>query len=137
MMMKRNAKAALIRSLPLFAQCNARELTQVARIADELLVPAGKILATENAQGREFVVIVEGTAHVERDGTTIAALFAGDFFGEIALLTGRPRTASVVAKTQVRMLVIEGHALLRLLEDAPSVRSKVEHALGERLPVAS
>jgi CRP-like cAMP-binding protein len=137
MMMKRNAKAALIRSLPLFAQCNGRELTQVARIADELLVPAGKILATENAQGREFVVIVDGTAEVRRGDTVVATLHAGDFFGEIALLTGRPRNASVVGLTAVRSLVIEGHAFLRLLEDAPRIREKVEQTVTDRLVLAS
>jgi CRP/FNR family cyclic AMP-dependent transcriptional regulator len=135
--MPRNAKAALIRSLPLFAECNAREVTQVARIADELTVKAGRILATENATGHEFVVIAEGTAHVKRGDVVIAELGAGDFFGEIALMTGRPRMASVVATTPLDVLVVEGHAFLRLLEEAPGIRKKVERALTDRMAAAS
>jgi CRP-like cAMP-binding protein len=136
-LMPRNAKAALIRSLPLFAECNAREITQVAFIADELNVPAGRILATENATGREFVVIARGTAQVKRGKNVVAELRAGDFFGEIAVMTGRPRMASVVATSTLRVLVIESHAFLRLLEDAPGIREKVERALTERMAAAS
>jgi CRP/FNR family cyclic AMP-dependent transcriptional regulator len=101
------------------------------------VLPAGKVLARENADGREFVVIARGFASVERDGTRIATLEPGDFLGEIALLTGRPRNASVVAITAVDVLVIEGHAFLRLLEDSPGIREKVERALAERTAAAS
>lgn len=135
--MQRDAKTELIRSLPLFADCTSREVAEVAHIADELVLPAGRVLATENADGREFVVIVRGSAEVRRDERAIATLHAGDFFGEIALLTGRPRTATVVARSDVRALVIEGHAFLRLLEDAPAIRAKVERAVAERTPAAS
>lgn len=137
MRMPKDAKAALIRSLPLFTECTAREVTQVAAIADELILPAGRTLAQQNASGREFVVIVRGRARVHRDETTIATLGNGDFFGEIALLTGRPRMASVVATTDVHALVIEGRAFLRLLEDAPGIRAKVSRAVVERLAAAS
>jgi CRP/FNR family transcriptional regulator, cyclic AMP receptor protein len=137
MRMPKHAKAALIRSLPLFAECTAREVTQVVAIADELILPAGRVLALEHAPGREFVVIVRGSARVQRGGTMIATLSDGDFFGEIALLTGRPRMASVVAETKVDALVIEGHAFMRLLEDAPGIRAKVKRALVERVTAAS
>lgn len=132
-----DSKTALIRSLPLFADCSSREIALVAAVADELILDAGKVMARESADGHEFVVIVQGVAGVHRSRRRIARLQAGDFFGEIALLTGLPRTASVVAITKVRALVIEGHAFLRLLEDAPGIREKVERALAERLPTAS
>lgn len=132
-----DAKTALIRSLPLFADCTAREIAQVSSIADELTLEAGRVLAQESADGHEFVVIVNGVAGVHRADRRIAKLQAGDFFGEIALLTGLPRTASVVAITKMHALVIEGHAFLRLLEDAPVIREKVERALAERLAAAS
>lgn len=130
-------KTELIRSLPLFADCNNREVAEIAAIADEIVLPAGRVLATENASGREFVVIATGHAVVQSEGARIAELEAGDFFGEIALLTGRPRMADVVATTEVDVLVIEGHAFLRLLEDAPGIRAKVERALSERVAAAS
>lgn len=132
-----DAKTALIRSLPLFADCTAREIAQVAAIADEVILDAGRVMAQESADGHEFVVIAKGVAGVHRADQRIAKLKAGDFFGEIALLTGRPRTASVVAITKVDALVIEGHAFLRLLEDAPVIREKVERAVAERMAAAS
>src|ERR1700710_2329467 len=99
MKLHRDAKAKLIRSLPLFADCTASEVAEVAAIADEIDLPKGRRLATEHADGQEFVVLVEGRATVSQGDTTIATLGAGDFFGEIALLNGVPRTATVLART--------------------------------------
>ena len=137
MRMHRDAKTELIRSLPLFVDCTSREVAEVAHIADELVLPAGRVLATENADGREFVVIVRGSATVRRGEEVVATLHAGDFFGEMALLSGRPRMASVVAGSDVRALVIEGHAFLRLLEDSPAIREKIERAVADRTAAAS
>lgn len=131
-----DAKTALIRSLPLFADCTGREVAEVAAIADEIVLRPARMLTRENAEGREFVVIIDGTATVHRGREPIATLQPGDFFGEIALLTGQPRTATVIARTAVRALVIEGHAFLTLLEHAPGIREKVQQALAERLPAA-
>jgi len=132
MRLHKDAKAELIRSLPLFADCTASEVAEVAAIADEIDLSAGRKLTTQDADGQEFVVIVDGTAEVIKGEDVVNQLGAGDFFGEIALLTGAPRTASVVASTNVHALVIEGHAFRRLLEDAPDIREKVERALAER-----
>jgi CRP-like cAMP-binding protein len=133
MRLHRDAKVELIRSIPLFAACTPAELAEVAAIADEIDLRAGKQLATENATGQEFVVVVEGTAEVRQGGHPINTIGAGGFFGEIALVTGRPRTASVVATTPVHALVIEGHAFQRLLIDAPGIRAKVEQAAADRM----
>jgi len=132
MRLHKDAKAEPIRSLPLFADCTASEVAEVAAIADEIDLSAGRKLTTQDADGQEFVVIVDGTAEVIKGEDVVNQLGAGDFFGEIALLTGAPRTASVVASTNVHALVIEGHAFRRLLEDAPDIREKVERALAER-----
>jgi CRP/FNR family cyclic AMP-dependent transcriptional regulator len=133
MRLHKDAKAELIRSLPLFADCNSAERAEVAAIADEIDLSAGRQLTVENAEGQEFVVIIDGTASVTQGDTVINTMGAGDFFGEIALLTGEPRTATVTATTAVHALVIEGHAFRRLLEDAPEIRTKVERALADRL----
>jgi len=132
MRLHKDAKAELIRSLPLFADCTASEVAEVAAIADEIDLSAGRRLTTENADGQEFVVIIDGHAEVIQGEEKINDLDAGDFFGEISLLTGAKRTASVVATTNVHALVIEGHAFRRLLEDAPDIREKVERALADR-----
>jgi CRP-like cAMP-binding protein len=133
MRLHRDAKAELIRTIPLFAACTTAELAQVAAIADEIDLRAGKQLATENASGQEFVVVVDGTADVLQDGSPINTIGPGEFFGEIALVTGQPRTASVVATSPVHALVIEGHAFQRLLADAPAIRAKVELAAESHL----
>jgi CRP-like cAMP-binding protein len=133
MRLHRDAKVELIRRIPLFATCTPAELAQVAAIADEIDLRAGKQLARENATGQEFVVVVEGSADVLQDGQPINTIGAGEFFGEIALVTGQPRTASVVATTPVHALVIEGHAFQQLLADAPGIRTKVEGAAAEHL----
>lgn len=132
MRLHKDAKSELIRSLPLFADCTPPEVAEVAAIATEIDLGAGRQLATENTDGQEFVVIIDGTAEVTHGDTVINTMSAGDFFGEIALVTGQPRTASVVATTPVHALIIEGHAFRRLLEDAPDIREKVERAVAER-----
>lgn len=137
MRLHKDTKKTLIRSLPLFSDCTNEEIAEVAAIADEIDLPTGRILATEHAVGREFVVIVGGSADVLHGEKHVATLEAGDFFGEIALLTGRRRTATVIAKTPVRALVIEVHAFLRLMEDAPEIRGKVQRAMVERTTTAS
>src|SRR5690349_3002310 len=115
MRLHKDAKAELIRSLPLFRDCTPPEVAEVAAIADEIDLSAGRTLAAEKADGQEFVVIIEGTATVTQGDTVVNTMGAGDFFGEIALVNGGPRTAGVVADTSVHALVIEGHAFRRLL----------------------
>lgn len=133
-MLRKNAKVELIKSVPLFARCSKRELAEIASLADELDVPDGLTLTKEGASGREFVVIVEGAATVKRKGRTINTLSAGDFLGELSLLTGRPRTATVTTSEPSRLLVITSGAFRRLLRDAPSIQMKVLDAVAERLP---
>lgn len=134
MRLHRDAKVALIRSIPLFAGCTSDEIGEVAAIADEIDLPEGKLLTVEKADGREFVVMVDGTAAVSRGGEIVNTLGPGDWFGEIALLTGKPRTATVVATSPVHALVIAGYRFTQLLEHAPEIRTKVEKVLAERNP---
>ncbi|MBO9524333.1 MAG: cyclic nucleotide-binding domain-containing protein [Nocardioidaceae bacterium] len=132
MRLHRDAKAELIRSVPLFADCSPDEVAEVAAIADEIDLRAGKDLTTESTDGREFVVMVEGSAEVTQGGSVINTLGPGDWFGEIALLTGKPRTATVRATSTVHALVIEGHRFTQLLEHAPDIRAKVERVFAQR-----
>lgn len=132
-MLRKNAKTELISRVPLFAHCSKRELAEVAGIADEIDLREGKELTREGAPGREFFVLVEGTADVVKNGRKINSLGAGDFFGEIALVHQSPRTATVKATAPVRALVITERSFRRLLEEMPEIQRKVLAALAERV----
>ena len=133
-MLRKNAKADLIKRAPLFARCSNRELAEVASLADEIDVREGKELTKEGTRGREFFVLIEGTADVKRKGRKINTMQPGDFFGEIALISGSPRTATVIATSPVRALVITDRAFRSLLRKSPPMQMKVLEALAERLP---
>jgi len=131
--LRRNQKVEVIKRVPLFGNCSKRELEQIASIADEIDLREGKVLIAEGKSGREFFVLLEGEAEVTKDGRQINRLGAGDFFGEIALVSRSPRTATVTATTPVRALVITDRSFRRLLEESPEIQLKVLEALAERL----
>ena len=133
-MLRKNAKIELIKSVPLFGGLSKRELDEVAGIADELAMDAGSELTHEGAAGHEFLVLVEGTADVRRKGRKVNTLGSGDFLGEIALITGVPRTATVTTTAPARMLVITARDFRSLLRRTPSIQLKVLEALASRLP---
>ena len=132
-MLRKNAKTELISRVPLFAHCSKRELSEVAGIADEIDLREGKELTKQGAPGREFFVLVEGTADVVKNGRKINSLGAGDFFGEIALVHQSPRTATVKATSPVRALVVTERNFRRLLQEMPEIQRKVLAALAERV----
>jgi CRP/FNR family transcriptional regulator, cyclic AMP receptor protein len=132
--LSRRTKIDLLKGIPLFAGCSRVELEAVSRVADELRLPAGRVLMRQGAPGRELFVLVEGEATVERDGTTVAVRRGGDFIGELALVTGRPRSATVTATTDLQTLVLERLNFDRLLRDVPTFAAKVLKAVAERLP---
>ena len=132
-MLRRNQKVELIKQVPLFAGLSKRELEQIAAIADEIDLREGKELTTQGKSAREFFVLLEGSADVTKDGQRINQLGDGDFFGEIALVSRSPRTATVTATSPVRTLVITDRSFRRLLEESPQIQLKVLEALAERL----
>lgn len=123
----------MLKRVPLFATCSKRQLGQIAVIADEVDVSVGKTLARQGDRGREFVVLVHGTADVQRDGRTLASLGDGDFFGEMALLSDQPRMASVVTTSPVRALVITDRAFATLLRDDPGMQTKILSVVATRV----
>ena len=133
MALGRNAKIELLKSVPLFAGCSKSELRELAMTADEIDLRDGHVLTKEGRPGREFFVLVDGTARVAQKGRTIADLGAGDWFGEIALLTDAPRTATVTATSPVDVLVITDRSFRRVVETMPSIALKVLASVGERL----
>ena len=133
MALRKNAKVKLIKSVPLFSSCSKKELEAIASQADELVVPAGKTLTKEGARGREFMVIVDGAADVRKKGRKINTLGSGDFLGEIALISGGPRTATVTTTSDVDILVLTDRAFRQLTKQMPSIHKSVVQALSERL----
>lgn len=133
-LLHRDAKIELLKSVPLFERCSKGELAKVASLADELDLPAGRELTHEGTTGKEFVVLVEGEADVTRDGSLIAGLGPGDFVGEIALVTGQPRTATVRTRGPSRVLVIGAPAFRKLMREVPAIQTHVLMAVAARLP---
>ncbi|HZQ15894.1 MAG TPA: cyclic nucleotide-binding domain-containing protein [Gaiellaceae bacterium] len=133
MLLRKNAKEQLLRDVPLFSRCSKRELSALAAVADELDVPAGAELTREGELGREFVVIVRGAAKVTRNGRTLNRLGSGDFLGEIALLAGGTRTATVTTTEPTTILVLTDRAFRRVARAIPTVNASLLEALGERL----
>jgi CRP/FNR family transcriptional regulator/CRP/FNR family cyclic AMP-dependent transcriptional regulator len=132
--LSRRTKIDLLKGIPLFTGCSRAELDAIARVADELRLPAGRVLMRQGAPGRELFVLVDGEVTVERDGVVIAVRRSGDFLGELALVTGRPRTATVTAATDLETLVLDGLSFDRLLREVPTITAKVLKAVAERLP---
>jgi CRP/FNR family cyclic AMP-dependent transcriptional regulator len=133
MRLGKDSKVELIRKVPLFSKLSKKELADVAHIADELDLPKGKVMALEGDRGREFFVLLEGEADVTKGDRSINTMREGDFFGEIALVTKMPRTASVTATSDVRVLVITEHDFAALLKRSPDVGRGVAEALAERV----
>lgn len=133
-MLHRDHRADVFARIPLFASCSKRDLRKIASIADELDLKSGKVLTRQGGPGREFFVLVEGSAEIERDGKCIETLGPGEFFGELALLCERPRTATITAVSPVRVLVLTATNFKRLLRENPSISVKVLEAVAARTP---
>jgi CRP/FNR family transcriptional regulator, cyclic AMP receptor protein len=133
MRLRASAKEQLIKTVPLFSHCSRAEIAALAGEADELTLPEGKELTRQGERGREFMVIVDGAAKVERDGTLVNELGPNDFLGEIALLSDVPRTATVTTTSETTILVLTDRAFRRVADKIPSVHESLIAALTARL----
>ncbi len=135
--MARDAYLNHLAAVPLFAKCNTAQLREIGRVADELTVPEGTVLAREGAYGSELFVIVEGTARVTRDGAAIATVGPGGFVGELAVLSRTPRNATVTAETKMDVLVLTATGLSQLLDDIPGLAKHLLNEVVDRLVATS
>jgi CRP/FNR family transcriptional regulator, cyclic AMP receptor protein len=133
-MLRKNAKIELLKRVPLFERCSQRELGQIATLADELDLPSARDLTREGAGGFEFIILVEGEADVVRGVRVVNELGPGDFVGEIALVSGKPRTATVRTRGPARVLVLTASGFRTLMHDVPSIKDKVLAAVTARIP---
>ncbi len=125
--------AKQLEGVSLFAGLSKQELGQLAQWTDEIAVPKGEQLATEGRFAHEFFVIEEGSADVTQNGEQIAELGPGEFFGEIGLLETERRTASVVATSPMRLIVMFQREFKQMEREMPGVADRVRSAIRARL----
>jgi len=128
----RGSKVEALHDLPAFSHCPDRELEVLAAAADECVLPAGRVLMWEGDPGSEAFVVLDGLADVSVSGEVIATVGRGQTVGEMALIDSRPRTATVVARTPLRVLVV-GRRHLAALVDQPGVARGLLEILTARL----
>ena len=122
-----------LRKIKLFEGCSPEELDRIDQLSDTLDVAAGSVLAQEGHLGKEFVVIVSGSATISREGKELATIGAGDYFGEIALLDGRPRTTDAIAHTNCELAILERRDFLPFIRSQPLLAMKFVELLCMRL----
>jgi len=140
--MARSEHLRHLASVRQFSNCTKSQLLEIAKVADETVLPVGKVLARQGAVGFELFLVLDGTASIARDGQRVATVTTGDVVGELAVILGRPRNATVVAETELTVLVLTRMGLDQLLEDIPglakhllyNVASQLSHEGRARLP---
>ena len=126
MLLRRGSqKIDLLKKVPMFSNLSQRHLREIGKYADQMKVEAGRVLAQQEKKGWEFIFIVDGKARVEKDGKVIRQLSEGDFFGEISLIDGEPRTATVTADTDMTLLVVHKSSFDHLLDTIPGLLRKI------------
>lgn len=132
-MATRTSSTAHLSKVPLFSECTAKELSLVARNSTERTVSAGSVIVDQGQTGREAFVILEGSATVRRNARKVAVLGDGDVFGELSLLDYGPRTATVVADTDMRLLVVSERGLGSAIRSVPAINRRLLKALASRV----
>lgn len=120
-------------AIPLFSGLSTRQLRKLLKGTVEDRYDAGTMIVREGGRTETLFVVLEGSAKVERDGRTISHRGPGEFFGEIAMIDGRPRAASVIAETEMRCLVLSQQSLRGLLKSEPQVAWSMLQSLATRL----
>ena len=129
--------AGQLAKVPLFSGCSKKDLQTIARVVKDIDHPADTVIAREGEPGVGLFVIVEGQAEVTIGGKKKTKLVPGDFFGEIALLDGGPRTATVTATTDVKLLGLTEWVFRGLMQEHPSIAIKTLHQMAGRLRSAT
>ena len=124
-MLLRRRRFDLLKKVPLFSNLSQRHLREISKHADQVQVETGKVMAQQGKTGWEFIFIVEGKARVEKNGKVIRQLSGGDFFGEIAWIDGKPRTATVTAETDMTVLIVHKTSFDHLLDTIPGLQKKI------------
>jgi CRP-like cAMP-binding protein len=122
-----------MRKLELFKGCDDKLLRRLSKLGTEVQAKARQVLAREGQPGREFYVIADGEAEVMSGDQVLATLRSGEFFGEMALVDGKPRSATVVACTPMTLYVFDPREFFSLVQDFPPVARRILAEMAERL----
>ena len=122
-----------LQQVSLFSACSRKDLQLVAKRAEDIHVAAGKAIVSEGETGHEFFAIISGTARVERHGEKIATLGPGDAFGELALLEKAPRNATVIAETDMELVVLGQREFAGIVDEVPGFARKMLGGMAKRL----
>lgn len=128
-----DSKAAALRSTWLFSACNRKELAMLESACDEVSVHTGSVLCEEGKVGKEFCLIISGTAKVTKNGHEVAILGPGDAFGELSLLDHLPRSATVKAESEMDLVVLPAREFTSVMEEIPSMAMRLLEAMSRRL----
>ncbi len=126
-------KLALIKSVPMFASCRDREIERIGMLAEEVDLPAGRILFSQGDSASELFIVVKGQVRVERNGSVLAMRGPGEFFGEIALVSEGTRTATATCETDCRLLVLVHRDFHSLMDEFPDLKMQVLETLAHRV----
>lgn len=132
-MARKDEKIEHLKQVRLFSQCTKKELDHIARISDETAASQGSILTEEGTRGLEFFLILEGEASVKKGDRKVATLGKGAYFGELSLLDQWPRSATVVAETDMELLVVHRRDFTALIHDVPGLAYKLLVSTAARL----
>jgi CRP/FNR family transcriptional regulator, cyclic AMP receptor protein len=124
-----NTKVEALAKVPLLSGLSKRELTSLAKVAEDLEFPPGRKLAGEGMRGREFFAIVDGQVDLTKNGKRVATLGPGEYCGEFALIVGGPRLTTAIAKTPVRVFVLTDRHFKELVKIHPGVELKIMRSL--------
>jgi CRP/FNR family cyclic AMP-dependent transcriptional regulator len=128
---------AQLAKVPLFSDCSTRDLQTIARVVKDIDHAAGTVIAREGEPGIGLFIIVQGQADVTIGGKRKAKLGPGEFFGEIALLDGGPRTATVTAVTDLKLLGLTEWVFRALMQQHPAIAVKTLQQMAGRLRSAT
>lgn len=131
--MARDEKLDLLHRIPLFSGLDRRQVERLGMLAEEVDVPAGKVLMRQGEEGGDLMVIVRGRVAIERDGSRLNTMGPGDFFGEIALVVGGPRTATATTEEPSTLLVINHREFHSMVEEFPEVSVQLLNTLAHRV----
>lgn len=131
--LRQSDKIDALRRVPLFAGLSKKELGFLAGQVTEVRVKAGSKLTTKGDRGREAMVILSGSAVVDRGSGTVAEVGPGDVVGELSLLTHEPRNATVTATSEVSLLLMTDREFADVLAANPDVSLKILQTMAERL----
>ena len=126
-------KVQMLSKVPLFSECNQKELSKIASLADEIEVDKGAVLTKEGMPGRECFVVSKGKAKATLRGKKLATYDSGDVFGEMSLLDNEPRSATITAESDMVLFVVDSRSFWGLCEQAPSVTRKIMKSISQRL----